>query len=182
MKPVNDKILVRSDLSQKDFIRLNGVELKSPTYFDTNYRQRSPVLCVVAEDSGDLYEGDILLCHHNTFYQPSPYYIKEDLFSIPCKGTLIFCKITLSGDLWPLFGNMLCNPAAIESLLYLPEKYRKPYPNRAVITEPGLCNYSKNDLVFCRPYAPYEIVYQFAGAEKRQFKIHESMVAGVAVV
>lgn len=179
MKAVNNKILVTSDVSQKDYFLLGDISVKSPVLFDTNYRQRSPVMCQVSEATKDFPKGTILLCHHNTFYLPSPYHVYGNIFSIPCNGNVIFAKFNADGSLYPLFGNMFCRQSEIHSTFALPEKEKKYHSDRAIITEPGLCNYKKNDLVFTRPSAAYEIVYTFHGKKQGQFKVHESMVAGV---
>lgn len=179
MKTVNNKILVSSNVNQKDYFVLGGITMKNPVSFDSNYRQRSPVMCQVEEDCGELKKGAILLCHHNTFYLPSPYHVGGSLFSIPCNGNIIFAKMGVTGDLWPLFGNMFCTHSEIKNVFAVSEKEKKHYTDRAVVSEPGFCNYKKGQLVFTRPSAPYEIVYMFDGVQKSQVKVHESMIAGV---
>ncbi len=179
MKAVNGKIIVRADLDQKRAFRLGGIEVMAATMFDTNYRERSPVICQAQHDSAGILAGGILICHHNTFYSPSPYHLFEDYFSIPLKGTIIFCRIDEDGALIPLLDNMMCRRVPKESRFAMPSENTKHYIDRVLVTDPGNSGYQVDELLFTRPYGAYEIVYNWQGELKRVIKCHQSQVVGV---
>ena len=178
MKAVNQKLLVRSDPEQKQSFLVGGVQMTGATMFNQNYRERSPVVCQSEQDSGDIKQGDILVCHHNTFYSPSPYHLYEDLFSIPLKGTIIFCKVNPFGGLIPLLGNMIVETIPIEDKYAHSFEERNYYPNRIQVVHGGGTDYQKGDLLFTRPLGAYEMVYHFKGEERRVFKCHENQIVG----
>nr|MBP7835122.1 hypothetical protein [Candidatus Saccharibacteria bacterium] len=72
MIPTNNRIIVRVNLLQKSEMVIGGVLLKTASSFDTNYREKSPVIAEVVDGNGILKRGDIIVCHHNHFYSPSP--------------------------------------------------------------------------------------------------------------
>jgi hypothetical protein len=119
MTPTNNKILVRCDLNQKDSILIGDKVFSMALLFESNYREKSPVLCTVVEGNEIMFEGDVLLCHHNLFYSPSPYHVEDDLYSIPF-SSVIFAKIRLDGSLFPVCGNLLCDRVGIPTTFSLP--------------------------------------------------------------
>lgn len=180
MKPVNNKILVRVNMRQKDSMTVGGITVKLATQFDTNYRERSPVVCEVVKGNGFVIAGDILLCHHNTFYTPSPFYLHDDLFSIPFTK-IVFAKVGVDGNLAPLCGNIICERMIIETFLPLPPEQQKPYIDRALVKDGSGTPYKAGQLIFHRPHASYEIVYIWQGIEKRVVKVPEEQVCGVLI-
>jgi len=182
MKAANDKLLVRVNDSQKNTFLLNGVETTIPILFETNYREKSPVIAQAISSNDFVNDGDLLLCHHNTFYFPSPYNLYDDVFSIPANGNIIFCKLNIhDGCLLPIFGNMLCDKIDIETGIELPISERKQHDNMVAITDPGYCNYHKGDVLFTRPSAAYCIVYNWKGVVNRVHKVPEEQVCGVLI-
>lgn len=179
MKPTNGKILVRANMEQKDSITVGGVTMSTANKFENNFREKSPVVCVVVEGNKDVQKDDILIVHHNTLYQPSPYYVQDDLFSIPFTS-IIFAKLSASGDLIPLNGNILCDRPKVESTLPLPPSQQKLHIDRVVVRDAGREPYKKDQLLFIRQHAYYEIVYNINGEGKRVHKVHGSMVVGFA--
>lgn len=175
----NKKVIVRADLNQKATFILNGIEVTSALLFETNFREKSPVIAQVVSGNEVLNKGDIILCHHNTFYEPSPYYLYDDLFSIPTSGSLIFCKLDDNGCLLPIYGNMMCSKMDVETELYLPISQREQYSDRVIIEDAGYCNYKKGDLLFTRPYAAYQIVYNWEGNQNRVYKVPEEQICGI---
>jgi len=180
MKATNSKIIVRCDIEQKNSITVGGVTVSTALLYETNFREKSPVVAEVIEGNNYVESGDILLCHHNTFYMPSPYYLSDDLFSIPF-NQILFAKVSKNGDLMPICGNLICNRVEIDSYLPLPTDQIKTYTDRAVVLNGGFSEYKKNELIFHRPHAGYDIVYVWNGQEKRITKVHESQIVGVAV-
>jgi hypothetical protein len=178
MKPVNDKIIVRVDMNQKEAMTVGGVTVRCANSWNHNYREKSPVVACVVEGNEWVKENDILLCHHNLFYHPSPYYLYDDLFSIPASNVL-FAIVTPEGKLKPIYGNIICERVEIPTPLPLPPEQRKTYINRAKVIEPGYTHYNKGELIFHRPNAGYDIVYIWNGIETVVTKVHESQVAGV---
>lgn len=178
MIPVNNKILVRVNLKQKDTMLVGGVELKTATSFDDNYRERSPVVAEVVTGNIFLKSGDIIICHHNHFYSPSPYYLQDDLFSIPFNKT-VFAKVNKKGKLSPICGNMIGQRVPVKTELELPPEHQQKYIDRLFITDRGWTSYKNGTTILCRPNAPYDIVFNFNGVEKRVTKVPEDQVVGI---
>src|SRR3954471_15778654 len=114
IKAANSKIVVSANMDQKEFTRINGVELRMANLFESNYREKSPVVCTVVQGNEHVLPGDVLIVHHNTLYHPSPYYLQDDLFAIPFAKT-IFAKISDDGLLIPVCGNIMCDRPIIET-------------------------------------------------------------------
>ena len=74
MKPVNGKILVRSNLDQKKEMVINGVSFKSAPKFESNFREKSPTIAQVVTGNKYLKEGDIIMAHD---YWHSQEYVTE---------------------------------------------------------------------------------------------------------
>jgi hypothetical protein len=173
--PVNNKIIVSCDLKQKDEMVIDGVTMKMATLFEKNYREKSPVIAKVVEGNEWVKEGDILLCHHNTFYQPSPYYLYDNLFSIPASN-IIFAVLQKDGSLNPVYGNLICERVPVEKDMPVS---RETEINRSVVLNGGYSKYKKGQLIFHRPHAGYDIVYIWDGIENRVTKVHEDQICGI---
>jgi hypothetical protein len=178
MRAANGRLLVSVNMEQKDTILFNGIELKMANLFEANYREKSPVLCLAEASNEVVQKGEILICHHNHFYQPSPYFVSDDLFSIPV-GSTIFASVKPDGSLQPLYGNLLCNRVEKATLLPMPPELVEKYTNRLIVTDEGNTPYSKGETIFTRPHSYYEIVYTLNGTQHRIHKCHESMIMGV---
>lgn len=178
MQAANDKIIVRVNLEQKDSIEINGIKLQSATKYESNYREKSPVIAEVVSGNGsNIFDGDALLCHHNLFYLPSPHYLYDKLYSIKV-GSTIFAKILNDGSLLPICGNMLCDRVEKQYQFEVPVENKEKYIDRVMVKNPGYTPYKQGQLLFTRPYSYYEIVYVHNGVEKRIHKCHESMIVG----
>jgi hypothetical protein len=178
MNPVNDKIVVRSNLAQKDFVVIDGIEFKMANLFEVNYREKSPVLAEVVHGNEYLVSGDIVVCHHNTFYEPSPYFLYDDLFSIPANGNILFFSIDKNGELKSLYGNIVCQRIVIDSYLPLPPEQQKTFTTKSLVKEGGSTRYKQGQTIFHRPHAAYDVVYIYNGIEKRVTKVAEFQVCG----
>lgn len=174
----NRKILVRSNLSQKDEVVINGVTLKTAGLFDSNYREKSPTIAEVVTGNRYLKSGDIIVCHHNTFYEPSPYYLEEDLFSIPY-DKIVFGTLDENGNISPLNGNIICQRIPIDSRPEIPIQYRKTFIDRATVLDARWTPYKKGQTILHRLNAGYDIVYNLGGVEYRVTKVHESQIVGI---
>jgi hypothetical protein len=178
MTPVNGKIIVSCDLKQKNSICISGTEMQSAILFETNYREKSPVIATVIEGNEMVKEGDVLITHHNNFYLPSPYHLYDNTFSIPFSKTL-FAKIDKNGKVIPICGNMICENIEIESDLFIPSEKKRFHTDRYKVIDEGWTNYKKGSIIFTRPYSGYEIVYNVNSIEKRIIKVDSEMICGV---
>lgn len=178
MTPTNNRVLVRVDMEQKEFMMIGGVAFRMTPKYETNFREKSPVIAQVVQANDRLKEGDFLLCHHNHFFMPSPYFLQDDLFSIPANHT-IFATIGPDGELTPVYGNVLASKVEIESLLPLPPEMIQHYKDRGLIVDGGGTEFKTGDLVFTRPSAIYEIVYIRGEVERRVCKINSEMICAV---
>jgi len=180
MKAVNGKILVRVDMEQKDFMMIGDLKLSTALKFEKNYREKSPVIAEVVDGNKFIKKGEVLICHHNHFYSPSPYHLYDDLYSIPFNKTIL-CKINNKGVVTPVCGNILGNRIEIDAQLDIPPEYRKTYTDRIKVTDNGWTLYKKGQTLLTKPSAPYDIVYNLNGVEHRVTKISDDMVIGILV-
>ena len=178
IESVNNKILVSVEQDQKDFIVIAGNEFRMANIYETNYRIKSPVIATVVQGNDYVRENDILLCHHNLFYLPSPYHIEKDLFSIPFSKVL-FAKILEDGSLLPICGNILGERIDISAPFLLPSYQVIKYNDRLFITHPGFTKYKKGQTIFSRPSACYDIVYHSNKEQKSITKISDDMICGI---
>lgn len=177
MKSVNNKILVRADVSQKSKMVINGVVFKTAALFDSNFREKSPTVAQVVNGNKFVKSGDIIICHHNTFYLPSPFHVENDLFSIPF-DKIVFGTLDEKGNINPLAGNILCHRVQKKED-NIPLEFRKSYIDRAVVFDGTGTNYKERQTILHKPNAGYDIVYNLDGIEKRVTKVHESQVVGI---
>lgn len=177
MNPTNNRIIVRVNLLQKSEMVIGGVLLKTASSFDTNYREKSPVIAEVVDGNGILKRGDIIVCHHNHFYSPSPYFMQDDLYSIPFNKT-IFAKVSKDGKLSAMCENVLGDRVEIKTDLDLPPEFKKTYIDRLLVTDKGWTTFKNGTTVICRPNAPYDIVYNWGGVEIRKTKLDSDMICG----
>lgn len=176
--PVNNKIIVSVNMKQKDEMKLGDVVIKMGLKFDNNHREKAPVIAKVEQDNGYLRPGELIICHHNHYYPPSPYFLYDCYYSIPVNHT-IFALIQADGLLTPTYGNILGERVDIESTILLPVEQRKQYTDRIKITQSSNPKYKEGQIIFTRPFAPYDIVYNFGGIIKRVTKVWDQMVCGV---
>lgn len=175
MKNANDRIVVKCNMAQKNEMLIGGVKVKTALKYEVNNREKSPVIAEVVEGNRWLKQGEAILCHHNHFYPPSPYFLENDLFSIPANHT-IFAILTKEGEIDPVYGNVIAERIPIETAFPVPPELRKYHTNRGKILNGGWTKYKTGDLVFTRPSAPYDIVYIFGDIEKRVTKINSEMI------
>lgn len=178
MIAVNDRIIVRVDMAQKDTMRIGDIKVILAQKYETNYRYKAPVIAEVVNGNEHLETGDYILCHHNHFYQPSPYHLYGDLYSIPANHT-IFAVLYPNGELSPVYGNVLACKVEVETPIPVPPEYRTFHTDRGLILDGGWTEFKPGDLVFTRPSAIYEIVYIFGEVEKRVCKINSEMICAV---
>lgn len=178
MKSVNGKIVVKVNLDQKNTMRIGDMTVSTALKFEKNYREKSPVIAVVVSGNKWLKDGSIICCHHNHFYPPSPYWLQDDLYSIPFNKT-IFGYFDSEGNLIPLCYNLFGTQIEIPSLIPLPPERIEKYKDRVTVLKSSTNEYIEGDTVFTRPSAPYEIVYNWNGIEKRITKVDCTQICGV---
>ncbi len=178
MEATNQKIIVSVDLEQKNEMVINGVTMSTATLFEKNYREKSPTIATVISGNEYVKEGDVLICHHNLFYLPSPYHLYDNLFTIPF-SKILFAIIKEDGEIEPICGNLICNKIKESSLLELPPELQKFHINRYEVEKQGWTDYKKGDIIFTRPQSGYDIVYNINGEEKRITKVDSEMICGV---
>lgn len=178
MIATNNRVLVRVDLAQKNTMMIGDVKCLTATKYETNYREKSPVIAQVVDANDRLNKGDFLLCHHNHFYGNSPYFLQDDLYSIPANHT-IFAILRPSGELTPVYGNVLAAKVEVESVLPVPPEFREFHKDRGLILDGGWTKFKPGDMVFTRPSAIYEIVFIYGEIERRICKINSEMICAV---
>ena len=178
IKAANNKIIVRVDPNQKNGVKIGDTVMTTALLFENNYREKSPVVGVIVLGNEYLHEGDVALFHHNHFYQPSPYWIGDDLFSVPFNKT-IFGILDENGQINPMCGNIICQRVPIEYAIPVPIEQQKTHIDRALVINPGQTPYYAGQLLFHKPHSGYDIVFNWNGEERRVTKIHEEMVIGV---
>lgn len=178
MRATHDRIIVAVNMKQKDEFTIGEITVKAALLYETNYREKSPVVGLIQQGNAYVKEGQIGIFHHNHFYRPSPYYLYDDLYSVPFNKTL-FGVIDDQGEIQPMCGNIICQRVPIEYSLPVPIEHQKTHIDRALVTRPGDTSYKPGQLIFHRLNAGYDIVYNWNKIEKRVTKIHEEMVVGV---
>lgn len=178
MIPVNERVIVRVDMGQKDFMLMGETKVMMAQKYETNYRHKAPVIAEVVNGNEILIQGCYLLCHHNHFHLPSPYHLQDDLYSIPANHT-IFAVLHPDGELFPVYGNVLACKVEVETVVPVSPEYRTFHKDRGLILNGGWTKFRPGDLVFTRPSAIYEIVYIFGEVEKRVCKINSEMICAV---
>lgn len=172
MKSLQHRILVRVNMSQKDFSN----NLQTGKSYNPNHRDRNPVMCECLHDNGILLKGDRLLVHHNFFYEGSPYQMQDDIFSIIINKN-IFSRIDRDGNPHSIFGNIMAERIPIVYELERPADSYQMYRNRVKVVSNGE-GYCKGDVIFCLEYADYEIIYNWNGQERRIIKVPVSDIVG----
>lgn len=163
-------------MKQKTKLTIGGVVYQTAMKFEVNYREKSPVVAQVVLGNKILQYGDVLLCHHNSFYHPSPYHVQDDLYSIPFNRT-IFAILRSDGGINPVMGNIIGDRIPIPTPLQIPQP--ETYKDRIRVINGGWTKYKEGDIVFTRPSAPYDIVFIVGNIEYRVTKVPDNQVCGV---
>lgn len=178
MRVSEDRLLVQINMKQKDEFTIGGVTVKAALPFETNYREKSPVVGRIIQGNAYIKPDTLAIFHHNHFYHPSPYFLYDDLYSVPFNKTL-FGIIDEAGQIQPMCGNVICNRIYESYNMPIPVEHQKTYIDRAQVIRPGLTKYQAGQLVFHKKNAGYDIVYNWNKEERRVTKVHEDMIVGV---
>lgn len=176
--PTFNKIIVQCDQSQKNYMKIGDIEIKMAHGYEKNYREKAPVIATVIEGNSYIHEKDVLICHHNIFFQPSAYYLYDDLFSIPC-SSVIFAKLLTDNSILPICGNILVERIKKETVLPLPPELQKNYDTKYKVIDAGYTNYKNDTVIHTRPFSAYDIVYYINNEKKIATKVDSSMICGI---
>lgn len=177
MQPTHNRILVRVNMAQKNEFRIGDVLVKAALEYESNFRERSPVIAQVVIGNDKVNAGDLICCHHNHFFPPSPYHLEDDLYSIPVNKT-IFGVFKKDGYLSPLYTNIFGEKVIIPTPLPVPSEQQKKYTDRILVTDGRNTKYKKGEIILTRPSAPYDIVYYWDKVQYRITKVSSDMVVG----
>lgn len=168
-----DRIIVSVNMEQKESISLGDVLFQISPKYNTNHREKNPVIATVINGYDNASRGALFICHHNCFEgEFNPFQISDNTFSIPFNKSTVFCKIDEEGNLTGVLGNILAERINPKYLLEIPITERKSYFDRVVIKKDGY-GFKAGQEVFTLPYADYQIVYFFNGEERRIIKVHK---------
>lgn len=175
IKPVQNKIIVRVNQDQKNEAVIGGKVLSMAREYGANYREKSPVLAELVEGGEP---GTILLCHHNMFQgEFCPYWLRDDLYSIPFKPETVFVSIDKNGDPQTIGGNIACERVMIESTLALPAEMQMPYLDRVRILSAGH-GFKGGELAFVITMSMYHIHYTLDGIDRQICKVYKDDILG----
>jgi hypothetical protein len=174
MIAVNDKIVVRVDMKQKNCVKVGDTVLKTVHDFGTNYRERSPVVGEIVQGNDYVHPGQLAIFHHNHFYPPSPYYLYDDLYSVPFNKTVF--GVLDGTDIRPMCGNIIGKRVQKSYDLEMPTDLKELYIDRLVVDHPGWTSYKKGQTLIIRPNSYYEIVYSVNNVVYKVHKTHEDWV------
>lgn len=178
MNPIKGNIIVRVDLEQKGTIKLGDQTFVKVPKFNTNYRDKSPVIAFVEHGNEIIAAGTTILTHHNIFQGDSIFFLEDNLYSIPVNSS-IFATVDNEGDLHSIHGNIIVERVAKkEGILETPASYRKNYNDRVIVIADGE-GFKKGDQVLTCTMADYEIVYNWEGIEKRVIKVAKRDIVAV---
>ena len=177
MKPQENYIIVEVDQNQKDEAIIGGQRFSTGRNYNENFREKNPVVAHVIEGHVEIHKGMWLVCNYSTFDWDSPFYIGDNLFSIPVDEE-IFAWVGEEGELYPLNGNLMVKRIGKKYSFELPDDYKKNYWDRGVILNDGN-GYKSGDQVFWMKMADYEICFTWNGQEKRVVKVHNKEIVGI---
>lgn len=178
MRTSSGKILVQVNLGQKGKVFIGGIEFQTMLNYNTNYRERSPVVALVKEGNQRIPTGSYIICHHNRFHEHSVYHLYDDLFAIPVNDS-IFMRIDENGDPHSVQGNLVCERIERrESFMDTPESLKKNYTDRVRVLNKGY-GFKKGDEIYTYKFSDYEIVYNWNGQIRRVIKVKKEDVVAI---
>lgn len=187
MIPLNNKILVAVDLTQKeqyDYELAEGIDIVMRQDYGFDNKVAKPVLARVVKSTKGyemLQQGDMVLCHHNTFVMEQyPGYMLGSLEEKDSNGHNLFVidpsMIYLKFDPYtlhasPLPGNMIVERVEkkIDTFLIIPDSAKKTDPNIFKVIEPGPgCDIEAGEIIYCYKHSDVEVHFNY---QKKIFKV-----------
>lgn len=176
MNPVNSKIIVSVDYSQKEKISIGGNDVLLAKQFSDNRRESNPVVCSVVNGGGIVKNGTNLLVHHNRFVEDSPHHLGDNIYSLPYSPA-IFAKIDDNGNPHSMCDNIIVEHIYPAYSPLIPPHLKKPDKCKYRVLSNGF-GYKKNQIIFCFFHSNYEIIYVWKGVEKRILKVSKMDIVG----
>ena len=177
MKALKNTLLVSINPNEKSEVFIGGSAMLSGKQYSDNFREKTPVVAKVLQNSTPFKEGQYIITNYTHFDIESPYLVEDNIYAIP-NDELILAIIDDEGDLIPVNGNIICENVKIKTSLELPEDLIKEHDDRGNVIR-GTSGYKKGDFIFWLPFSNYEIVYTWKGIEKRAIKVYKDEVVGI---
>jgi hypothetical protein len=177
MEAINGNILVRVNLEQNREMKVGETSFKTGKRYNENFRERVPVVAEVVQGNDLFNKGDFIVTVYTHFDDESPFYLFDDLYSIPVDEQ-IFAKILFDGSLEPVCGNVLVSRTIKTYSLETPIDLVKTHTDRGwVITNSAW--HKVGEFILWLKMADYEIVYTWQGIEHRAIKVHKDEIVGI---
>lgn len=170
-------ILVQVNMDEKRELTIGGHTFLTGKRYSLNSREKNPVVALVMDGCPEIPAESYIICNYHYFDWSSPYHLYEDIFSVPVNEEL-FAIVNADGSLSPICGNLLVSRIDKTSVMELPPELKQQYWDRGKIEKCGN-GYEPGQFIFWLPKSDYEIVYEWAGEERREIKIHESEITGI---
>jgi hypothetical protein len=178
MVATNDKIIVKVNPNEKNSTIIGDSKFLLAKEYNTNYRERNPVVCEVIKGNGKLKDGSFILVHHNSFSEHSPHYLGDNLYSLAYNKS-IFCRLDEQGNAHSMCGNIVVENILVEWVaVEVAAFYQKHYTNRAKVVSNGY-GFKKDDILLFWDMGNYEIIYNWKGEERRVVKVFKDDIVGV---
>lgn len=195
-KAMRGKLIVAVNLSQKDDFEIEltpGINIWMNKDFGTDGKVTNPTLAIVravSPEVTDLKEGDLVLCHHNTFKSivANGYRLGHmgrdgnlDLFSIDYRRVEL--KLDADGNAYPLKGTLIAEriEEVVDTILIVSDAHRKFSPIKFLICSVGEdCDMLKpGDKIVTYPKSDYEIDYTFGMKPRKIIRISYNDVLAI---
>lgn len=177
LEPSKGHILVSVDPTQNKEILISGKKLLAQKRYNINYREKNPVVCKVLKGFGDITEGMFLVCNYSHFEEESPWFIGDNLYSIPVDISIIG-RIDEDGNLHPMCGNVFVSRILKEHKIEIPKDFEKPQINHGFVAVSGE-GWEKGQEIFWYNMSDYHIFYTWKGKEVRDYiKVESTEIVG----
>lgn len=191
MKPIKNKIIIRYDSEQKEYLQYGTLRLYSPNRAlrNENSREANPTAAMVVHGGNTfLKEGDVILFPHTILDTPSAIIEKKGtdiLMTIPTdpNQVTIYGKVGTKGEVIPLFGNLVVQRIAqkeLSSIIITPDAYKKDEENKSIVlAAPPDSDIREGQTIIYYKYSDYELVYNVNGEEKRAIMVKRQDVVAI---
>lgn len=209
MRAKRNYVLVEADMEQKENLEITGangekIKLYIGREYDPNNRNRNPCVGKVIHNGCPEYpyihEGDLLVMHYNTLIASSGFLVEMNgtigTFSVPVRtkdfnnktqehewnlNPYVFGKL-IDGEIHPLCDNLICERIKMpqeSEIIFNPVE--KTYPNRlkALRVSPEIDYVKEGDTLLTHKMSDYEIVFHWAGKEKRNIRCNRIDIIGI---
>jgi co-chaperonin GroES (HSP10) len=198
MTPLNHKILVAVDLTQKeeyDYQLAEGIDIVMRQDYGFDNKVAKPVLARVVQSAPGyaLQPGDAVLCHHNTFVMEQyPGYMLGSLEEKDEYGhslfvidpSMIYLKLdTDTQQVQPLPGNLIVERVEkkIDTFLIVPDSAKKTDPNifRVIQAGPECDSVQNGDIIFCYKHSDIEVHFNYNKKIYKVIRVRYTDVLGI---